>query len=91
MGYLVLFSIEDAKSAHFFNSRNDAVDFINTCCEENRPTIRELRHTENDDEYRALLITGQKLTIKMVPKDSRSVKYDLTYIRNSDKPITRRG
>ncbi|MDD5903835.1 MAG: DnaJ domain-containing protein [Clostridium sp.] len=90
MGYLVLFSIEDAKSAHFFNSRNDAVDFINTCCEENRPTIRELRHTENDDEYRALLITGQKLTIKMVPKDSRSVKYDLTYIRNSDKPITRR-
>lgn len=90
MGYLVIFSIEGAKSAHFFNNRNDAVDFINACCEDNRPTIKELRRTKNDDEYRALLITGQKLMIKIIPKESRNVKYDLAYIRNSDKPITRR-
>ena len=90
MGYLVLFSIEDVKSAHFFDSRNDAVDFINACCEKNKPTIRELRHTENKDEYKALLISGQKLTIKIIPRENKNVKYDLSYFINSSKPITRR-
>lgn len=90
MGHLVIFTIDGAKSAHFFGDHNSAVDFINTSCEENKSVIRELHATGKDDEYKATLTSGQKMMINIIPEEDRNVKYDLTYIKNSNKPITRR-
>ena len=90
MGYLVVFSIDDAKTALFFDDYDSAADYINTTCEKNENVIRELRSTGNDDEYRVLLVSGQRLMVNIIPKVSKNVKYDLTFIKNSNKPITRR-
>ena len=90
MGYLVVFGIDGAKSAHYFDEYNDAVDFINTSCDKSKSAIRELHGTGKHDEYRAILTSGQKLMIRIVPKERKNVKYDLMYVKNLDKPITRR-
>ena len=89
MGYLVVFSIDGTKSAHYFDEYNDAVDFINTSCDKSKSAIRELHGTGKEDEYRAILTSGQKLMIRIVPKERKNVKYDLMYIENSNKPITK--
>lgn len=90
MGYLVIYSIGALKSAHYFESHDSAVDFINDCSDVGKSIIEDLHRTTEEGKYIATLTSGQELQIEIVPKSSSNVRYDLTYAKNADRPITRR-
>ncbi len=90
MGYLVIYSLDSLKSAHFFESHDDAVDFINECSDIGKSVIEDLHKTAKEDQYIATLTSGQELKIKIVPQWNANVRYDLTYAKNANRPITRR-
>ncbi len=90
MGYLVIFSLKTLKSAHYFDTHNDAVDFINKCSNDGDSIIRELHSISDDDKYIAKLTSGDDLYIQIVSREKSTIKYDLTYQKNANKPITRR-
>ena len=90
MGYLVVFSFENLKAAHFFDDYDSAVDYINESNTIGDEVIERVQSTGSDDSYEVSLVSGQTVRIDIIPKEASLIRYDLAYSKNEKKPITRR-
>ena len=89
MGYLVIYDLDGLKTAKFFDTHDDAVDFINECSAVGDKIIEELTST-GQDSFSMKMSNGQIFYITIENIDKDKVKYDIDYFRNGIKKETRR-
>ena len=89
MKYLVIYDLDNNKSAFSFDSHDDAVDYINACSEYAGDNMREM--SSNDaDSHEMTLRNGKTIKITIEEYPDSKVRYDLSYIKNGRHVETRR-
>lgn len=89
MSYLVIYDLEGLKTAKFFDTHDDAVDYINECSAVGDEIIEELVSTA-PDSFSMRMSNGRTFYITIESVDKDKVKYDIDYFRNGIKKETRR-
>lgn len=89
MKYLVIYHLENVKSALCFDSHDDAVDYINACSKNADDNMREMTSV-SADLHEMTLRNGKKIRILIEEQPDSRIRYDLSYNKNGRHIETRR-
>lgn len=89
MKYIAIYNLGNIKSALSFDTRNDAVDYINTCSEYADNNMREMVSIDAN-HHKMVLKGGKVVEISIVEYPDSKVRFDLSYDKNGRHIETRR-
>lgn len=89
MKYVVIYNLGNVKSAFCFDSRDDAISYINSCSDSAGDKMQEIRKTDTDS-YKMTLKHGKEATILIKSYPDNKIRFDLSYYRNGRHVETRR-
>ena len=89
MKYLVIYNLDSMKTAFSFDTRNEAVEYINECSDCAGNNMEELK-TVGVDSHRMTLKNGKVIRISIEEQPDSRVRFDLSYDKNGRHVETRR-
>ncbi len=89
MKYIVIYNMDNAKSAFCFDSHDDAVDYINACSEAADQYVDAI-YTVDEDTHKMVFKNGKEVGILIREYKDSAVRFDLVYDKNGRHIETRR-
>ena len=89
MKYLVIYDLGNISSAFCFNTRNEAVDYINACSKYAEDYTIKLTVTD-DNHLNMTLKNGKRIYVHIETLPDSKVRFDLSFDKNGEHIETRR-